>query len=271
MRIHPVTCGRPNAFTLMEMAVVLSIIGLIIGAVIGGQEMLRQSELQTVIGDYGKYTGAVGQFRQQYGSLPGDILDATNYWGDDPTAVTGCADATVTNGTPGTCNGNGDGDMSTSAEPYRAWQHLMLAKLIEGNYTGIASGGGTVPGINSPRSRISNSGWGFGYKAATGALATPPVAANASWYDQDLANYLAFGAPIGGGLTQSAAISASDAWQVDKKIDDSKPATGKVLGMKPAFASTPNCTLNPGADANATYNITYKGIACSLMMSIGVK
>lgn len=250
-----------QGFTLMEIAVVLSIIGLLIGAVIGGTSLLKQSELQTVISDYTKFTAAAAQFRQQYGGHPGDILDATNFWGDDSTA---CADAGVTDGTPGTCNGNGDGDIADANEPYRAWQHLVFAKLIQGNYTGVTGGGGgshSIIGTNVPKSKIQAAGWSFWYKNGTGT---------ADEYDQELLNYLAFGASIANSLTQGAAITPTDAWQVDTKVDNGMPGTGRVVSMKPAFLA--NCSLNPGpADSNASYNRTFAGAACGLNMSLTLK
>lgn len=244
----------------MEIAVVLSIIGLLIGAVVGGTSLLKQSELQTVIADYTKFTAAATQFRQQYGGHPGDILDATNFWGDDSTA---CADAGVTDGTPGTCNGNGDGDIADSNEPYRAWQHLVFAKLIQGNFTGVTGGGGashSVIGTNVPKSKIQAAGWSFWYKAAT--------AADANQFDQDLSNFLAFGASVANSLTQAAAITPTDAWQVDTKVDNGMPGTGRVVSMKPAALA--NCA-DSATDATANYNRTFAGAACGLNMSLTLK
>jgi prepilin-type N-terminal cleavage/methylation domain-containing protein len=245
------------AFTLIELAIVLAIIGLIVGGIMGGSALLRQSEMQTVVADFSKYSTATAQFSAQYGGLPGDILDATDYWGDDNAA---CADAAVTNGTPGTCNGNNNGNMSESAEPYRAWQQLVLANLISGNFTGVASGGGAVPGTNVPKSRISNTGWSFGYKAVT--------ASNANDYDQGIANFLAVGGPISGGITQAPSLKPRDAWGVDAKLDDGMPALGRIITRKPAALA--NCATS-ATDASATYNLTYDSAACSLNMSLTMK
>lgn len=56
-----------RAFTLVELSIVLVIIGLLVGGVLAGTSMLKQSELQTVISDYTKYSTAIAQFTQQYG------------------------------------------------------------------------------------------------------------------------------------------------------------------------------------------------------------
>lgn len=258
-----------SAFTLLELSVVLAIIALLLGALFGGQQLLKQSELQTITSDYSKYTTAVSQFRQQYGGLPGDILDATNFWGDDNGA---CADGNIDNGSPGTCNGNNDSAISTiagtgcifsdstttaaCAEPYRAWQQLMLAKLIEGNFSG--TGATAAPGTNVPKGKLLNTGWTFGYKAATSG--------DADWYDQDLSNFLAFGTVPNPAtvLTQGAALTAEEAMQIDKKMDDSMPSTGRVIAMKPAFSA--NCV-----NGSVEYNRTAKGPNCNLNMSLTSK
>jgi prepilin-type N-terminal cleavage/methylation domain-containing protein len=259
-----------RAFTLVELSIVLVIIGLLVGGVLAGTSMLKQSELQTVISDYTKYSTAIAQFTQQYGGPPGDLLDATNYWGDDNT---NCADAAVTNGTPGTCNGNGDSQIITATgaapanvnEPFRAWQHLKLANYIDGNFSGLTAGtiGATdltaATGINIPKSRITNAGWSiFNYSAVD----------NANKYALDIGNLLMFGAVNGNKLTRAAAITPTEAWQIDKKIDDSRPAFGRVVTLKPVYLT--NCATS-AVDATAEYKITDNSTACSLMMGIPVK
>ena len=263
MRHFPHRQPRSQAFTLVELAIVLVVVGLLVGAITMGSSLLKQSELQTVISDYTKYSNAIAQFSQQYGGQPGDLLDATNYWGD----ATNCPDA-ATDGSPGTCNGNGNaqimdkGNATTRNEPFRAWQHLLLANYIDGSFTGETGGsyGSTdltaVRGVNIPASRVSNAGWSIFYKGATSGDTT--------YFDQDLKNFLMFGVPSGDSLTQGAAITSSEAFQVDKKIDDSLPHTGRVTALKPAALA--NCTTGGTA-----YNLTNDSKACALMMNIPIK
>ena len=243
-----------TGFTLVELSIVLVIIGLLVGGVMAGNSLLNQSKLQSAIANYTTYAAATAQFKQQYGGLPGDLLDATNYWGDDAAV---CPDAAVTDGTPGTCNGDGNNIIyGSTVEALRAWQHLQLAKLITGTFTGYptAAIGGTLPA-----SRIRGAGWSFSYNT--------DVLGGADWYNQNLNNFLAFGSSCFGG-TYCGGITPSEAFWVDKKIDDGIPSTGRVITMKPSPSPyTPYCTTS-AVDASAAYNLSYASKACSLMMSL---
>ena len=273
LMIHPYRHRQPThaAFTLAELAIVLVIIGLLVGTVIGSTQLIKQSQMQTVISDYTKYTAAAAQFQQQYGGPPGDIIDASNYWGTDSTYCTVAA----TDITGGTCNGDGDGKIYTAqiittipntSEPYRAWQQLVLAKLIDGNFSGVTVTGGatnSVPGTNVPASRITGAGWSFYNNTA--------LVGNTDWYAQDLGNILIFGGVISNSLNQGAVLTTNEAWQIDRKIDDGLPAFGRIVALKPSPSTiTPYCTTDV-VDANAVYDQGSRGVYCSLAMSLTTK
>ncbi len=114
-----------KGFTLLELSIVLTIIGLVIGGISVGKDMIRNAELQSVITEIESYRTAVETFQSKYQSLPGDMPDAQNFWSN-------CID----NG-GNTCNGDGDGIIeNTGSERVRFWQHLSLGELIDGTYTG---------------------------------------------------------------------------------------------------------------------------------------
>lgn len=255
-----------RGFTLIEMALVLAIISLLVGAVVGGSILLRQSEIDTALNDFGKYTAAVKSFKMQYGSMPGDLLDATDYWtsagGSGLATDNNCSDNVTASST---CNGDGNGQIGGSVEPYLAWQQLVLAGFINGSYSGKSnSWEGAVPGTNVPKSRVKGGDWSFAYKDTT---------SDTDNYDQALGNYLAFGNIVyGTDITRAPAISPGDAKQIDTKTDDGKPGTGRVIAMKPTFALTPDCAAANGAgDDDDTYKISYLSVACGLNMSLTLK
>jgi prepilin-type N-terminal cleavage/methylation domain-containing protein len=135
-----------QAFSLVELAIVLVILGLLVGGVLAGKSLIHASQLRTVSTQHANYLTAFLSFRDKYLALPGDIPNATQFWGaHDPDHST-CLTASGTGTDTLTCNGNGDGNVDGvgSWEMYRAWNHLSNARLIEGSYTGTGWGGGSV-------------------------------------------------------------------------------------------------------------------------------
>src|SRR5690606_4321211 len=138
-------------FTLIELAIVLAIIGLLVGAIIGGQEMVQASRLNATIKEAQNVREAFLLFREKYNDLPGDMSDAASYW------------SACTNATNNPCNGDGNGRMqgnSTSgsiSEQVRAWQHLALSGIAPGNYTGLITSP-LVAGQNIAPSSVNGAG-----------------------------------------------------------------------------------------------------------------
>src|ERR1019366_10408042 len=75
-RVH---VGRPgtDAFTLIEIAIVLVIIGLIIGGVLVGQDLIRAAGVRATISQIEKYNTAVNTFIGKYNAMPGDLNGQT--------------------------------------------------------------------------------------------------------------------------------------------------------------------------------------------------
>src|SRR3954470_10836183 len=95
-----------QGFTLLEMSIVLVIIAFIIGGMLVSKTMIRSSRLQTVIADADRYKKAIGLFKEKYKELPGDMPNATSFWGTDPGGCPSTPANAVVKTT--TCNGNGD-------------------------------------------------------------------------------------------------------------------------------------------------------------------
>lgn len=112
-------------FTLVELSIALIIIGLLVGAVLQGREMLGRARLDATVGQIEAIRAAVDSFRQSYGTLPGDDPQALSHFG-----------AGINNGNgDGTINGNGANDESLAA-----WRHLSRAGLLA-NIDAVATGG----------------------------------------------------------------------------------------------------------------------------------
>jgi hypothetical protein len=78
-----------------------------------------------------------------------------------------------------------------------------------------------------------------------------------------------FGTPnsgLGQSHTKNAAITAEEAWNIDKKMDDGKPAYGKVLRGSSDFVAS---CVNTITAASSEYDVSSSGNVCSLTFVMG--
>ena len=119
-----------SGFTLVEIAIVLVIIGLLLGGILKGQEMITQAKIKNLINDFNGVTVAVTSYQDRYRSLPGDDPNATTRW---------------TVQAPASGNGNGIiqglyNDATLTTESHLFWQHLRIAGFVPGLTTGTSAG-----------------------------------------------------------------------------------------------------------------------------------
>ncbi len=253
-RVHNHRPGSTPAFSLIELSIVLVIIGLLVGGILAGRSLIRASEIRGVTTEYERYRTALRAFEDKYFAVPGDMLNATSFWGDNASQ---CSDAGITDGDPGTCNGNGDGTVtgtganSTTAEMYQFWNQLALAGMIEGSYTGIsAPTNGSVIGLNSPRSKYPKAGWS----------AFTRNSGHTSFWAGARGNMFHYGAEAGTTL-YGKAMPAEDVWKIDTKLDDGISGMGKVV-----VVWWDDCTdAANNADTDAEYLLSDASIQCAIM------
>src|SRR5262249_43036826 len=130
---------------------------------LAGQSLIHAAELRAVTTEYSRYFAATRAFRDKYFAIPGDMPNATSFWGiAGGTGSDATCQTTVSTDTK-TCNGDGDGRVVTysgSMEQYRFWQHLANAGLIEGTYKGVVDATiAVVPGQQAPGSKLSSAVW----------------------------------------------------------------------------------------------------------------
>ncbi len=124
MKMQSYSKYRQSGFTLVEIAIVLVIIGLLLGGVLKGREMITNAKIKRIENDFAGVSAAIYAYQDRYGVLPGD----------DPAASSRFA------GTwNGSDNGNGNGNISggwsstnNSNESRKIWKHLRGAGLIAG-------------------------------------------------------------------------------------------------------------------------------------------
>ena len=92
-----------RGFSLVELSIVLVILGLLTGGILAGQSLIRASELRAVSTEFQRYVAAVNTFRDKYFMLPGDMSNATAFWGEDAAQC----DTAAADGTPGSQGADG--------------------------------------------------------------------------------------------------------------------------------------------------------------------
>ncbi len=118
--------SRQSGFTLIEIAIVLVIIGLLLGGVLKGQELINTARVRALNNNIDGITSAWFSFSDRYRAFPGDYNNAAN-------------------NLPGV-NNNGDGDgLIDNNERGLVWTHLQAAGYITGSYPDGAAG--TPPDI----------------------------------------------------------------------------------------------------------------------------
>lgn len=114
---------KQAGFTLIEIAIVLVVIGLLLGGVLKGQAMIENTKIKSLANTARSFSAAVYAYQDKYKAYPGDDARAkTNLDGASGGCVAGDID-----------NGNGNGLIT---EYYDALEHLACAGLITGNYNG---------------------------------------------------------------------------------------------------------------------------------------
>ena len=191
---------KQMGFTLVEIAIVLVIIGLLLGGVLKGQELVNSAKVKNFANDFRNIPLFIYGYQDKYRSLPGDDANVTTH-------VTGATLATTpaTQQGNGVINGNWDSTTVTD-ESYLFWQHVRLAGLAAGptsvtdpDYIPKNAEGGKI-GIEA-----GNAGW-------IGNIAGPPAI-------QGLASTY---------IVCSTGILGKFAKQLDITMDDGNTQTGSM-------------------------------------------
>jgi len=191
--------GKQGGFTLVEIAIVLVIIGLLLGGILKGQEMITQAKIKNVIADMSGVSAAMYGYQDRYRALPGDDKNSTR-WTLTPPLTAG--------------NGVIEGkyiDVAT-AESMLFWDHLRRAGFVSGS------------GAENPFNAVSGK---MGVQTSDGSA---PGGASFT------AGVLSDGATPATVFTSlllcSANLADKIAISVDSQMDDGDGKKGNVRAMK---------------------------------------
>ena len=186
---------KQTGFTLIEIAIVLVIIGLLLGGVLKGQELIQSARVRNLASTQDGIKAAFFGFQDRFRGLPGDYTGALAVANINGVAANAGCTGAVTGG------GNGDGQIAAAGESIIAWEHLSKAGFMTGSFTCAA--------------------------ATNAATNTPTNVYNA--YMQLVFDGI-YGVSSGGtarhNLKTGPSIPVAVITELDRKVDDGSPYTG---------------------------------------------
>lgn len=208
---------KSSGFTLVEIAVVMVIIGVLIGGILKGTEMVRHMKVVETIGDIENIEKATLAFTEKYGAYPGDIAAQGRIRGC-PVGGTNCLNGNenaVVGGTRGVDDTNWLSDVRGKSETVQFWKHLALEGLINKVNAGATTS-------------IADFSWGDSHPAA-------PIGGGYdiyydAWTTIDFDGHIlrisldsvSPGQPNG-------VLSPAQAAEIDRKLDNGNPGTGDIV------------------------------------------
>ncbi len=222
---------QQQGFTLIEIAIVLVIIGLLLGGVLKGQELIQNARVRNVIAQQDGIKAAFFGFQDRYRGIPGDY---------SPTLANQNIPGAGT-----TCGGNGDSLIknttftgSASSENICAWYHLSKANFITGSYSGS---GTTENANNSPVNPF-----GGPMQIIYDSTYSDPSGSPSSVHN------------IKTGINIPASILA----EVDRKLDDGYPSSGAFRFSTYGSVTAASCIVAGTAPAPDTWSIASGATVC---------
>ncbi len=198
---------QQSGFTLIELAIVLVIIGLLLGGVLKGQELINSAKVKNLASDFRNVPVYIYGYQDKFKAMPGDDKAATTHLGSTATNA-------GTTGGNGVINGVWDSETGAD-DSILFWQHVRIAGLAPGPVVVPTSGGmaGFVP-TNSNGGRI-------------GVSSIAPISSMPGTY-----------------FMCSSGIDAKYALQIDTTIDDGNTTTGSI---RATLTTNPPTTTAPAA------------------------
>jgi prepilin-type N-terminal cleavage/methylation domain-containing protein len=210
--------SQQSGFTLVEIAIVLVIIGLLLGGILKGQELINSAKVKNLANDFRTIPTYIYAYQDKFKSLPGDDVAVATH---------------VTGGTAGTGGTLGNGVIegawnvaeTGTVESNIFWQHVRLANLAAGPTTPAA---GFAP-TNAVGGRLGISSATTAQLQISGMSGTYQIC--------------------------SAGILGKFAKQLDTQMDDGNTATGSMRSVADGAALAAAAVATASIDEAAPYTV----------------
>jgi prepilin-type N-terminal cleavage/methylation domain-containing protein len=253
-------------FTLVELAIVLVIVGLLIGGILKGQELIAATRVNSTVSQIKAIDASTYTFNDTFGGKPGDLVNAG-------TKINGCS---ANNSCVPGVSGQGDGTISdgsssanmgaafTSVEANKTEAEAFFVQLGKAELIGGINSSSTAPVMNDTvLGTTLGSGSHFRVAHSGTADVTVPIIGgttdNSSQYL--LLSSSSLTGTVGGTYL---GISSKAASSLDIKMDDGKPGTGSVRGMSDNATTSCLSADSTTADYKATTSINC-GVVVKIM------
>jgi prepilin-type N-terminal cleavage/methylation domain-containing protein len=272
-----------EGFTLIEISMVLVIVGLIIGSILVGQDLIHAAEIRSTISQPEKFNSAVNTFNLKFNCLPGDCANAAD-WGF---ANNGNGDGIIgmCSASPG-CQPSLQNLVTIAPEGWFFWQDLSTAGLV------VTPNPGIIAGIGSPPANITGIGASSSYPGGWAVIADVPFDDFYGGGSFAAHSFMLVSFNVDAAEGNNHGIyAAADMYAIDAKIDDGLPFTGTVRAYNylydtgvsgPYMAGSLGVpTVGPGGSNAAVcvrndttppqYNVQYTGTSGSGLCGIVIK
>ena len=284
--------GAERGFTLIELSIVLVVIGLLVGGVFVGADMMRAAAERAQITQIEKFNQAANTFYEKFGALPGDI---------QPALVTqfSFTASPIRSGVVGDGDGNGELDGTNCCNAYTwaqggelvyFWEDLSTnSHLIEGSFNTATGPHAYVTCTSAsacssffPYGKIGNGSFVYVYSGSPTHCCGSGVGLGPNYFGLSVINSAAFGNVAQGATPPAPALTVKQAYDIDRKIDDGLPTTGNVLAQylgppsgvptwSASGTSASATTCYDTSSGTAAYSVSYQNgsnVTCGISFRI---